>query len=68
MGEVVLGRAGGDTDPDRPFPDGELLKLLECAPGFTVSNALPKPGDVATPEELFEFGKVYGVNLCPPFM
>lgn len=43
LGEAVLGRTGGDTEPPRTFPpDGEELRLRVC-PGVTVSKALPRP-------------------------
>lgn len=60
FGDEVFGLKGGDSDDPRIFPDGELLKLLVCELGVTVSNALPR-GEELTP--CVAFGKVYGVNL-----
>lgn len=42
LGLSVLGLIGGDNDPPLALPDGELLKLLVCELGVTVSKALPK--------------------------
>lgn len=66
LGLSVLGRiGGGDSEPPRPpFPDGELLRLLVCELGVTVSKAEPN-GDELT--VWFELGNVYGVNRWPPF-
>lgn len=62
LGESVLGLGGGDIEPALALPEGELLRLLVCELGVTVSKALPN-GDELTPELL---GSVYGVNLWPP--
>lgn len=51
LGDPVLGLIGGDTFP----PEGELLKLLVCELGVTVSKALPS-GEPPTP--VVEFGRV----------
>lgn len=64
LGDVVLGLSGGDKELPRSLPEGELLRLLVCEPGVTVSKALPN-GEELTP--VVELGRVYGVNRCPPF-
>lgn len=60
FGDALLGLKGGEIEPPLIFPDGELLKLLVCELGVTVSNALPR-GEELTPDVVF--GNVYGVNL-----
>lgn len=64
LGDAVFGLSGGDSDPPLILPEGELLKLLVWELGVTVSKALPR-GEELTPE--LELGRVYGVNLWPPF-
>lgn len=55
LGEVVFGLKGGESELPLSFPEGELLKLLVCELGVTVSKALPN-GEELTP--VVEFGRV----------
>lgn len=48
LGDSVLGLMGGDNELPLAFPEGELLKLLVCELGVTVSKALPS-GEEPTP-------------------